>query len=168
MATRKTAAAKATSSRARGAAADPAATLRDAFTQPLKGLADRLQNLELSSAAGALMENGRKDLEALVKANEKSYQGLQKVVQRQTEMLRSAISDWQGVVAGMPGKDPQQAFAQLDAMGRAAFQRALDDMRELAELAAKSQADAFEIVRQRINANVDQASQLLRKKGSGG
>ena len=168
MATRKTTAAKSAGAKSSAAKktttrADPTADIREAMVKPLKGLAERLQNLKISGTAGAVLESGRKDLAALVKANEKSYQGLQTVVARQTEMLRSAITDWQGAITSMPGKDPKENLAKLDEMGRAAFQRALDDMRELAELAAKSQADAFDIVRQRISDNVEQVSQLLSK-----
>lgn len=162
-ATRKTTAAKSAPAKKTATRTDPTAEIRDVIAKPLKGLAERLQNLKLSGAAGAVLESGRKDLAALVKANEKSYQGLQAVVARQTEMLRSAITDWQGAISSMPGKDPKEGFAKLDEMGKAAFQRAIDDMRELAELAAKSQSDAFEIVRQRVTDNVDQVSQLLGK-----
>ena len=172
MATRKTTAAKSASAKSapaksapakKATRADPTADFREAMAKPLKGLTERLQNLKLSGTAGAVLESGRKDLAALVKANEKSYQGLQAVVARQTEMLRSSITDWQSAVTAMPGKDPKENLAKLDEMGKAAFRRALDDMRELAELAAKSQSDAFEIVRQRITDNVDQVSQLLGK-----
>jgi phasin family protein len=170
MATRKTTAAKSapakkSAPRKTSSAADPTADIREAISKPFKGLAERLQNLKLSGTAGAVLDSGRKDLAALVKANEKSYQGLQTVVARQTEMLRTAITDWQGAMSAMPGKDPKENMAKLDEMGRAAFQRALDDIRELAELAAKSQADAFDIMRQRISDNVDQVSQLLTKGG---
>lgn len=162
MATRKTPATKSASAK-KASRTNPAADIQDAMVKPLKGLTERLQNLKLSGAAGAILESGRKDLAALIKANEKSYQGLQAVVQRQTEMLRSAITDWQGAVSTMPGKDPKENLAKLDEMGKAAFKRALDDIRELAELAAKSQSDAFEVMRQRISANVEQVSQLLGK-----
>ncbi len=43
-------------------------------------------------------------------------------------------------------------------MGKAAFKQALDDIRELSEMAAKSQSDAFEVVRERIRSNVDRRS----------
>jgi phasin family protein len=140
------------------------ADVQEAFVKPLKGMAERLQNLPLAGAAGAIVESGRKDLQALVKANEKSYEGLQAVVQRQTEMLRSSIEDWQGTMKGLSGKDPREGFAKLDAMGKAAFKQALDDIRELSEMAAKSQADAFEVVRDRIRSNVDEVSKLLQPK----
>lgn len=145
-------------------AADAAADVQEAFIKPLKGMAERLQNLPLAGAAGAIVENGRKDLQALVQVNEKSYQGLQSVVQRQTEMLKTSIAEWQGAVKGMSPAEPKENLAKLDAMGRAAFKQALDDMRELSELAAKSQADAFDVVRKRIRDNVDEVSKLLQQR----
>ena len=155
-----------TSSTASARKAGPTAAddVQDAFIKPLKGMAERLQDLPLAGAAGAIVESGRKDLQALVKANEKSYQGLQAVVQRQTEMLKSSIEEWQGTVKGLPGNDPREGLAKLDAMGKAAFKQALDDIRELSEMAAKSQADAFDVVRQRIRDNVDEVSKLLQPK----
>ena len=125
-------------------------------------MAERLQNLPLAGAASTIVESGRKDLQALMEANERSYQGLQAVVARQTEMLKASIVDWQGTVKGMSPAEPRENLAKLDAMGKAAFKQALDDIRELSELAAKSQAEAFDIVSQRIRANVDEVSKLLK------
>ena len=131
---------------------------------PLKGMADRLQNLDLTGSAGKVLDSSRKDLQALMQANEKSYQGLQTVVQRQTEMIKSAIGEWQTAAKGMPGKDAKENLAKLDELGRASFQRAVDDIKELATLAAQSQKDAFEVVRERIQSNVDEVTKLLQRK----
>ena len=136
--------------------------VQEAFIKPLKGMAERLQNLPLAGAASTIVESGRKDLQALMEANERSYQGLQAMVARQTEMLKASIVDWQGTVKGMSPAEPRENLAKLDAMGKAAFKQALDDIRELSELAAKSQAEAFDIVSQRIRANVDEVSKLLK------
>jgi len=170
-ATRKTAAKKA------APRANPVQDIQDAMAKPFKGvterlqamnipgMAERLKDMNVQGAASALLDNGRKDLKALVEANEKSYKGLQAVVARQTEMLKSSITDWQGAVQGMPGKDAKENLAKLDEMARASFKRALDDMKELADLAARSQADAFNVVRERINDNVEQVSKLLKRGG---
>jgi phasin family protein len=139
--------------------------MHKAFAQPLQEMGERLKNLNVSGAASAIAASGRKDLEALIKANQKSYQGLQAVVQRQTEMLRDSISAWQGTVKSLPGNDPKENIAKLDAMGRAAFKQALDDIRELADMAAKSQAEAFEVVRERIANNVDDVKKMLKTGG---
>jgi phasin family protein len=138
--------------------------MQEAFVKPLKGLAERLQNLKVEGAAGAILDSGRKDLEALVKANEKSYAGLQTVVQRQTEMLKESIEAWQSTVKGMSPTEPRENLAKLDAMSKAAFKRAIEDIKELSELAAKSQAEAFDLMRQRIQNNVDEVSKLLKQR----
>ncbi len=147
---------------ARKAASTAADDVQDAFIKPLKGMAERLQNLPLAGAASTIVESGRKDLQALMEANQKSYQGLQTVVARQTEMLKASIVEWQGAVKGMSPAEPRENLAKLDALGKAAFKQALDDIRELSELAAKSQAEAFDIVSQRIRDNVDEVSKLLK------
>ena len=139
--------------------------MQKAFARPLKEMGERLQNLNLAGSASSIAASGRKDLEALIKANRKSYEGLQAVVQRQTEMLRDSITAWQGTVKSLPGSDPKEGIAKLDAMGKAAFKQALDDIRELADMAAKSQAEAFEIVRERIANNVDEVKKLLKQPG---
>jgi len=171
----KSAAAKSAPAKKPGAAAPkPAAgatsspledmqTMQKAFTKPLQEMGERLQHLSASGAAGAIAANGRKDLEALMRANQKSLQGLQAVVARQTEMMRDSIAAWQGTVKSLPGSDPREGMAKLDAMGRAAFKQALDDIRELADMAASSQAEAFEIVRGRIASNVDEVKKMLKK-----
>ncbi|MGJ7500395.1 TIGR01841 family phasin [Variovorax sp. ZT5P49] len=164
MATAKKAAAKKTTASSSTASAKKAMPTAADMLNPLKGMADKLQNLNLTGGAGKLLESGRKDLAALMQANEKSYQGLQTVVQRQTEMIKSAIAEWQTAAKEMPGKDPKENLAKLDELGRQSFQRAIDDIKELANLAAKSQADAFDVVRQRIQANVDEVTKLLQRK----
>jgi phasin family protein len=164
MATAKKAAAKKTTASSSTASAKTAMPSAADMLNPLKGMADKLQNLNLTGGAGKLLESGRKDLAALMQANEKSYQGLQTVVQRQTEMIKSAITEWQTAAKAMPGKDPKENLAKLDELGRQSFQRAIDDIKELANLAAKSQADAFDVVRQRIQANVDEVTKMLQRK----
>ncbi len=159
------AASKSSASSSAARAANPVEDMQKAFTQPLKDIGARLQNLNLSGSAGTIAASGRKDLEALIKANQKSYQGLQAVVKRQTEMLRDSITAWQGTVKSLPGSDPKEGVAKLDKMGRDAFKQALDDIRELADMAAKSQAEAFEIVRERIATNVDDVKKLLKQGG---
>ena len=167
MATAKKAAAKKTTDSSNNSSTKAEAPGAADMLNPMKNLkamTDRLQELNLTGGAGKLLESGQKDLQALMQANEKSYQGLQTVVQRQTEMIKSAIAEWQTAAKEMPGKDPKANLAKLDELGRQSFQRAVDDIKELANLAAKSQADAFELVRQRIQANVDEVTKMLKRK----
>ena len=43
----------------------------------------------------ALIEGRRKDIEAVAAANRHAYEGMQLLAQRQAEMLREAIAEWQ-------------------------------------------------------------------------
>jgi hypothetical protein len=117
MATAKKAAAKKTTASSSTRAAPDAADMLDPMKN-LKAMTDRLQDLNLTGGASKLLESGQKDLQALMQANQKSYQGLQTVVQRQTEMIKSAIAEWQTAAKEMPGKDAKANLAKLDELGR--------------------------------------------------
>jgi len=105
MATAKKAAAQPTASQGNTKIPNPA--------DMLKGMAERLQSVNLTGAGSKLLDSGRKDLQAVMQANEKSYKGLQTVVQRQTEMIKSAIAEWQSAAKAAPGKDPKENLAKL-------------------------------------------------------
>jgi phasin family protein len=49
----------------------------------------------------------------------------------------------------------QNALKNGAELARSAFETALANMRELAELAAKSQRDAFEVIRKRVEENMN-------------
>jgi hypothetical protein len=137
----KTAAAKSAAKARRPRAQSAAATADDAS---LRDLVARLAKLELAGLAGKLVQGWRTDLEAVVQASRRSYAGLQEIVQRQTAQIKESVRN-------------------LDNLALASLQLALTDIRELAALAATSQREAFDIVQQRVTANIDEVQQLLRK-----
>lgn len=165
----KSARPKARSTRATGAAG-AASSARDrsmpqALFASLGGLGKTLEQLNLSSMASTIAEGRRKDLSALVAANKKSYEGLQAVVARQTAMLKSALGDWQSLTSNLSAKGSSAGLGQMDEVARQTFTLALQNIRELGELAARSQAEAFEIVRRRIMENVEEVSSLMKRGG---
>jgi phasin family protein len=159
----KTRAAKKTTKRATRTQAAPAGAAAKMFDMSMGGLGQTLERLNLSGVAGTIAEGRRKDLAALVAANKKSYEGLQAVVARQTAMLKNAVTEWQSMAQGMSQGGARQGLGQLDEVAKNAFTMALENIRELGELAARSQAEAFEIVRRRIMENVNEVSSLLQR-----
>jgi len=129
----------------------------------LGGLGKTLEHLNLSAMASTIAEGRRKDLSALVAANKKSYEGLQAVVARQTAMLKSALGDWQTLTQDLSAKGGTPGLGQMDEVARQTFTLALQNIRELGELAARSQAEAFDIVRRRIMENVEEVSALMKR-----
>jgi phasin family protein len=120
--------------------------------------------LKAPALATLLVDARRKDLNALSTASKKSLQGLQAVVQRQTKALEAAISEWQAVTKVMGAAGARESIANLDQLGRGVFAMALDNIREIAKLAADTQAEALDVVKQRIGEDVEEAKQLLRRE----
>lgn len=139
----------------------PAAKKTTAASSKSKASLQALQG-NLASAANTFIANGRKDLDALLKVNKHSYSELQSLVKRRTALLKDAIKEWQAAAKDINVAKPLDSVAKLDELSKNAFKLALDNIRELADLAAKSQADAFKVVKQSIEDNVSEVSKLLK------
>jgi phasin family protein len=96
----------------------------------------------------ALVDRERKNIEALAKANRIAFEGWQRLVRRQAEMLQETMKK---VVADASLEDAKKKRADLAKEG---FEKALANMRELAEITTQSQKEAFDVVRKRIEENV--------------
>jgi phasin family protein len=107
----------------------------------------------------ALVDRERKNIEALAKANRIAFEGWQRLVRRQAEMLQETMKK---VVANASQEDAKKKRADLAKEG---FEKALANMRELAEMATKSQKEAFEVVRKRIEENVEGIRNFGKKAG---
>jgi phasin family protein len=139
----------------------PAAAKAALVADEIVNVTRRLDAARLRAAAVQLLASRRKDLEAVVAANRKSFEGIQAVVKRQTELLKEQIGEWRSVVKVMTIAGPAQSVAQLDELAKGAFRLSLANVRELAELSVKTQAEAFELVRSRIRQDLAEVSALL-------
>ena len=163
-AARKTAAPAAKRPARKRPPAAPAATTVDAAeAASLSDLLARLGKLELAGLAGRLVTGWRTDLETIVEANKKSYAGLQDMVGRQMAQLKERIGEMQAVAKVMSVIGPKDSVRHLDDLALASVEMALADVRELADAAAKSQREAFDLVHRRVSANIDEVQRLLRK-----
>jgi phasin family protein len=107
----------------------------------------------------ALVDRERKNIEALAKANRIAFEGWQRLVRRQAEILQETMKE---VVANAGQQDAIKKRADLAKEG---FEKALANMRELAEMATKSQKEAFDVVRKRIEENVEGIRSFGKKAG---
>jgi len=105
----------------------------------------------------ALVDRERKNIEALAKANRIAFEGWQRLVRRQAEMLQETMKK---VVADASQQDAQKKRADLAKEG---FEKALANMRELAEITTQSQKEAFDVVRKRIEENMEGIRNLGKK-----
>ena len=98
-----------------------------------------------------LLASERKNIEALREANQAVVEGWQALAAQQQEILAQTMNRWRELAdEGLPSS-PQEAMEKQAEVARDAFEQALENMRTLAEISAKSQAKAFEAIRKRID-----------------
>ena len=163
--TRRAAKTKATARRARKAPAKPGKVVaKDQGNALSRGMTHAMDMLKMPDFAGMMVSARRKDLQAIVQANRRSYAGLQSVVDRQTQALKDAVSEWRLVIRMLAESGPRETFAKLDELALASFKMALNNIRELAEMTAQSQADAYTVVSRRIREDIDEVTRLIERR----
>jgi phasin family protein len=110
----------------------------------------------------AILEARRKDIEALAAANRTALEGIQSLSQKQAEILRTTMDQLQLLVKHMASGSATSA--NTSEVVQQTMQKAFASMRELAEAAYKSQSDAFAVVSQRVQENIQEVKSLLQPK----
>jgi phasin family protein len=115
-----------------------------------------------------IMASQQKNLAALTQANQVLIQGAQAVMQRQVEILQRAMGE---VMAAsqelMQEGDPQANAAKRFELARGSFEAAIANMRELAELAGKSNREALEVINKRALESFEEVKASVEKQRTG-
>lgn len=111
----------------------------------------------------SLLESRRKDIEALAEANTLAYEGMQALVQKQTEMLNASAHEIQAAAGRMSGGNPTETMAKQGEFIQRSLQTAFDNMRELAEMARKSQAEALAAISKRAEQTMQEVKTLSNR-----
>jgi len=112
----------------------------------------------------AIVEARRKDIEALAEANRIAFEGMQALAQKQAEILQKSMQEAQAAMQGMTAGPSAASAGNQGELIQQAFQKALSNMRELAEMAGRSQAQAMEVVGKRVQENIEETKKLLQPK----
>jgi phasin family protein len=102
----------------------------------------------------SVVETQRKNIEALTEANQLAYEGMQALMQKQTEMFNERVKTIQAAVQKGNTGNPVEALSQQGEFVQQTFQKIFDDMRELAEMAQKSQAETLAAISRRAAQDV--------------
>ena len=105
----------------------------------------------------AIVEARRKDIEALTQANKIALEGLQSLAQKQAEILRETMEEAQSAMQRMAAGTPLENVTKQGELVQQAFHKALANMKALAEMAGKSQADAFDVISKRVQQNIKES-----------
>ncbi|SEB24222.1 MAG: phasin family protein [Paraburkholderia sp.] len=107
----------------------------------------------------AIMEARRKDVEALVTANQTAFQGMQSLAQKQGEMLRATLGELQALASSGGAPSPQAAE-----LVQQTLHKALANMQQLAQAAYQSQAESYAVIQKRVEENVEELRTLMQQK----
>lgn len=161
---------KASGSTSKGSSAttDKTTTAKPAagFTIPeALDLRTLLEKLKLPGVdVNGLLDYHRKDVETLIAANEQAFRGYQALTRRQAEILAEAMREWREGTAGLVDvKGIPEKASRTAGRAQQAFGRALGNMREIAEMAAKSHEQVIEILNKRVHEGLDGLRESLRK-----
>lgn len=113
----------------------------------------------------AVMDAQRKNIEALTAANQAAVQGMQAVAQRQAEILSQVVSEISSVAQQLANASstPQELTSKQAELARKAFEQALANARELAEMVSKSNTEAFAIINKRVTESLQELKALVAK-----
>ncbi|HEV2286540.1 MAG TPA: phasin family protein [Steroidobacteraceae bacterium] len=109
----------------------------------------------------AMVESGRKDMEALIEANKAAFQGVQALALKQQEMLTEAMHKIEDYAkhAGAGSTSAKQAET-----AREAYHRVLADMKELAQIVRNSQAQAMTQMTDRAIEHLRELKRIIQPK----
>jgi phasin family protein len=113
----------------------------------------------------ALAAAQRKNLEALSAANRVALEGAQAVARRHMEIMQASMAEMTQAMTGLasPAADPKEAAArQIEAL-KAAYEKAVANIRELADLIQKSNAEALALLNKRFAEAMEEAKQMAGK-----
>jgi phasin family protein len=109
-----------------------------------------------------LMSSQRKNFEAITQANRVAMEGMQAVARRQAEIMREAMEEVSKASQSMTStSDPQEMSTKQSEMARENMERSMERVRELAEMVAKSNSEAFEVLQRRMSEALEEFKEMM-------
>jgi phasin family protein len=130
-------------------------------TSPTNPFGDVMKTLEQFKLPGvdmsSFVESGRKDMQAIMEANQAAYETMQALARKQTEMISGALQSMQETAKSGVG-DPSKQGELM----RKAYEKALADLKDIAEMARQSQADGLARITERANQHMEEIKKLMK------
>lgn len=112
----------------------------------------------------AVVAGQRRNVVALANASRAAFEGAQAVAKRQSEILRETmIQTSKSVETLAQAGSPSEVVAKQAELAKGAFEKALGNMRELAEMVTKAQQGAIDTMSGRISQSLDEVKDMALK-----
>jgi len=144
-----------------------------AFMDPSK-LAEQWEKFDITKAADqfkvpgldaqALVEYQKRNLEAVASANKIALEGAQAVIRRQAEILRQSVEEASKALSELNAAGtPQDKFVKQAELAKDAYESAVANLRELTEMASKSNGEAAELLSSRVSESFGEFTSEIKK-----
>ena len=111
-----------------------------------------------------LIEAHRKNIDALARSAEAASEGAQALAVKQREIIEEAIRETSAMVREFKLESPQDAVAKQSELARKAFEAAIRNTGDVAQLVQKSSADALRIIQERMQQSFEEIRGSVEKK----
>lgn len=106
----------------------------------------------------------RRNLEALSAANRVALEGAQQIARRNMEIMQQTMGEMTDAMRGLAAADsPQDRAGKQADMLKAAYERAVAHMKELADLIQRSNGEALDVLNQRFAEAMNEARTIAEK-----
>ncbi len=110
----------------------------------------------------AILATQRKNIEAVTAANQLAVEGLQAVLRRQAEILRQSMEEaGNAATEVISASTPEEKAAKHAELLKVTFEKSLSNIRELAEMVAKSNSEAADVLAKRVSASLDEVRSVM-------
>lgn len=111
----------------------------------------------------ALAAAQRRNIEALSAANRVALEGAQAVARRHMEILQQSASEMTEALKALSGQEAPQAKAARQAeMMKSGYEKAVANIKEVADLIQKSNAEALGLLNNRFTAAMEEVKTLAK------
>jgi len=115
--------------------------------------------------ADALMNAQQKNIEAITAANQLAAEGMQAIGKRQAELFQQTIEESQKALSNLMAQGaPEDRVAKQAETVKTTIERTVSNIREISEMLAKSNQEAFDVINKRIADSLDEVQSLTAKK----
>lgn len=115
-----------------------------------------------------LAQAQRRNLEALSAANRVALEGAQAVARRHMEIVQSAMTEMTEAIRSLGNvESPQERAARQAELLKAGYERAVTNMKEVADLIQKSNAEALALLNKRFTEAMDEVKSMASKQQGG-
>jgi phasin family protein len=114
------------------------------------------------------VESRKLDIDAVTRASSAAFTGAQSIVDKQTELLKTVLTEVSNALRTFPADaaKPAELVRKQQELANEALTSAIASMKEIAETVREKQSEILEIASSRVKSNVEEIRRLAKRPDS--